>query len=200
MPATTAMTHPSEELLGRASQGDRTAIEALVACFLPEIETYIARHVPDAVSAKESAADLAQSTCRELCVQLAQERFEFRGQAEFRKWLYQAAYRKIQARERYYGAAKRDARFEEQASLGEHPFSETPSERVAAQDEVARLERVLATMPDREQEVLRLARIEGMGHTGIAARLGISEAHSRVLLSRSLAHLAQLLEAEAEQA
>ena len=200
MPATTAMTHPSEELLGRASQGDRTAIEALVACFLPEIEAYIARHAPDAVSVKESAADLAQSACRELFEQLAEERFEFRGEAEFRKWLYQVAYRKIQTRERYYGAARRDARLEEQTSLGGHPVSETPSERLAEQDELARLERVLATMPDREQEVLRLSRFEGMGHAGIATRLGISEAHSRVLLSRSLAHLAQLLEAEAEQA
>ncbi|MGH9149555.1 MAG: sigma-70 family RNA polymerase sigma factor, partial [Acidimicrobiales bacterium] len=48
---------------------------------------------------------------------------------------------------------------------------------------------LLARLPAREQVSLQLRVFEGMTHTEIAGRLGISQMHVSRLLSRSLARL-----------
>ncbi len=53
---------------------------------------------------------------------------------------------------------------------------------------------LLATLPEREQTILRLRFFDGLTQTEIAAQVGISQMHVSRLLSRSLDQLRQGLE------
>jgi RNA polymerase sigma-B factor len=59
---------------------------------------------------------------------------------------------------------------------------------------------LLATLPEREQTILRLRFFEGLTQTEIAARVGISQMHVSRLLSRSLDQLRKGLEPEVDEA
>ena len=99
---------PNRTRVENASRGDVTAIEALLEHHLPGLRNFVRRRAPGVVAARESSSDLVQSVCREVLEHLADERLEYRGEAEFKKWLYQAALNKLQNRRRYHLAEKRD--------------------------------------------------------------------------------------------
>ena len=58
-----------------------------------------------------------------------------------------------------------------------------------------RLERAFAQLSDEHREVITLAKLVGLPHRDIAARMGRTEAASRVLLHRALYWLGVLLDA-----
>lgn len=187
-----------------ASRGDAQAVEHLLTSFLPELRKYLDHNVGPLVAAKESSADLAQSVCRELLEHLGRERFSYRGEAEFKQWLYNAATFKIRARQRFYLAAMRDAGRDELASganadsrsgAGAHladRSSASPSRAAELDEEVQRVRTALARLPDKHREVIVLAYVQGLSHKQIAEQLGLTEVNSRALLSRALARLATL--------
>jgi RNA polymerase sigma-70 factor (ECF subfamily) len=187
-----------------ASRGDAQAVEHLLASFLPELRRYLDRNVGPLVAAKESSSDLAQSVCRELLEHMGRERFSYRGEAEFKQWLYNAATFKIRARQRFYLAAMRDAGRDEFASganadsrsgadvrLADRS-SASPSRAAELDEEVQRVRAALARLPERHREVIVLTYVQGLSHKQIAEQLGLTEANSRALLSRALARLATL--------
>lgn len=187
---------PLHTTVDRAARGDHTAVEALLVEFLPGLRDYLGRHAGGLVGAKETPDDLAQSVCREVLERLADARLEYRGEAQFRQWLYQAAQHKLQNRRRYYRAARRDANHDVAAtgSSWEQYFAglSTPSQQAMRREDVAGLERAFASLSEPQREILRLARLEGLPHAEIARRLGVSESHSRVLLARAMARLGRL--------
>ena len=63
------------------------------------------------------------------------------------------------------------------------------SRDAAAKEELDRCQRILGKMPERLGQVIRWAQIDRLSHAEIAARLGISEANSRKILSRAMAEL-----------
>jgi RNA polymerase sigma-70 factor (ECF subfamily) len=194
------MPPPSDsgDLVDRAAQGDPAAVHALLERHFAGLQRYLRRRSGPLLQAKESSADLVQSVCREVLEQLRDERFEYRGEAEFKQWLYQAAQFKLENRARYWHAQKRDARRErapvDSSSRAGEVFRTlcTPSRDAAVKEELARFERAFAELPDVQRQIIVLARIENLAHKEIAQRLGLTEAHSRVLLSRALARLARL--------
>ena len=194
------MATDTSALVEGASRGDRPAVEALLGRFLPDLQAYVRRHAGGPVAARESSADLVQSICRELLERLEDRRFEYRGEAEFRKWLYSAALMKISNRARYWRAEQRDAGRDrapaaDSSGSGSGERFETrttPSRHAELAEELDRLRGALERLPDRYREVISLSQVDGLSHAEIAARLGISESNSRVLLSRALARLATL--------
>ncbi|MEM6277583.1 MAG: RNA polymerase sigma factor [Pseudomonadota bacterium] len=66
----------------------------------------------------------------------------------------------------------------ENASAEDHAIS---------METLRRLEDIIATLPDRQREVLRLHKIEGLKYSEIAARLGISKNTVMVHMVRALA-------------
>jgi len=84
------MKDTTEELFTAASQGDAGAVEELLVRYLPELEVYCARHAGELVRAREAAADLAQSTCREVLERLADGRFRYYWQSSAEWGLNQA--------------------------------------------------------------------------------------------------------------
>jgi RNA polymerase sigma-70 factor (ECF subfamily) len=195
------MSDEVREWVDGASRGDAKAVEDLLARYLPDLRGYLQRNAGPLVAAKESSSDLAQSVCRDVLERLGTERFAYRGEAEFKQWLYNAALFKIRARQRFYLAARRDAGREiEQAGASStagtrdelHAQQVGPGSAAELHEDVERLRAALAQLPDNYREVLLLANVDGLSHKQIAAKLDISEANSRVLLSRAMARLATL--------
>lgn len=193
------MRKDSEALIAAATTGDGAAIETLLERYLPEIRRYLAHNAGELVRAKESVGDLAQSVCREVLESLKSGRLRYQGEAAFRQWLYRAALMKMMNRHRFYLADRRDARAEvrgESSSTtnASAPFREdaTPSQEAQVHEELAAFERAFAELPENYREAIALFHIEQLSHAEIAARMDISEANSRMLLSRALARLARL--------
>jgi RNA polymerase sigma-70 factor (subfamily 1) len=187
-----------KQLLPGVSRGGALLLDDILAAHLPALRAYVCANLGPLLTGKESASDLVQSACREVLQHL--DRFRHDGEAGFKRWLYATALRKIQDRHRFFRAEKRDAGREADpeaaGALAEALFREsaTPSHAAARREEVERVHRVLETLPPNYREVIRLAHLEGLLHKALAARLSISEANARMLLSRALARLARQLE------
>lgn len=194
---------PTRRLVDDASRGDAAAVEELLAHYLPDLQRYVRRNVGAVVRARESSSDLVQSVCREVLERLDSDRFQYQGEAEFKQWLYKAAMLKIMNRHRFHTAGKRDANREQpldsDSDAGGGRAAEalqrtlvTPSSDAMLAEELARIEHAFGQLRPNDQEIITLAYVDGLTHKQIAERLEITEAHSRVLLSRALARLAKL--------
>lgn len=187
------MADSSEVWIEKATRGDERAVEELLVRYLPDLEAYVGRRAAHWLRERESASDLAQSVCREVLVRLRDGRFEFRGEPAFREWLYRAAVIKLVERARRGGAQQRDPAREVRDSgvLASLPAHTTPSAAALAHEQLERFHQAFASLDERSRDVLSLKLVDGASHAQIADRLGLSEAHSRVVLARALAHLAQ---------
>jgi RNA polymerase sigma-70 factor (ECF subfamily) len=189
----------SVDLLAKAIGGDRVAMQSLMQRHLPGLRAYIRLRMGPRIRAREESTDLVQSVCREV-LQHA-DRFEHGGETGFRHWLYRTAMRKISDRDDYHGAARRNvARETELASesnaSGFHATLSTPSRVAIAREQLARLETAVDGLSDVEREVVLGARIMGLSHAELAARVGRSESAVRTLLCRAMARLSQILASE----
>jgi len=183
----------------QATEGNPVAMDALFGRYLPQVRRYLARQAGQLIQAKESVSDLAQSVCREALEQLADGRFDYRGEAEFKQWLYKAAEHKIQNRHRFYAAKKRDAGREVAKTAGSGADAgelartvTTPSGQVMRADQRRELDEHIEKLPQKQRQVVRMFYLEQLSHKQIAQELGVSETHSRVLLVRAMAQLARL--------
>lgn len=183
---------PSESSILSASRGDPAAVADVLRAYLPRLQRFVHLRLGTALRGREDTVDIVQSTVREL---LEEERFEWRGEPEFRAWLFQAALNKIREKARFHGRDKRAAGREIGADDAPEAVAEalrdlsTPSRVAMAREEAERLERAFAALTEPQREVVSLARIAGLPHAVIAARLGKSEVAVRQLLVRALTAL-----------
>lgn len=185
------------DLVDEASRGSPTAVTTLLERHLDGLRRFVRHQVDAAVASKESSDDLVQSVCREVLERLGREEFEYRGEAAFRSWLYQAAVLKLRNRTRFYRAPRRDVAREGGAVEEVRAVRvATPSAHAAVREEMERLSGAIGQLPPRYRTVVELAQLDGLSHVAIARRLGVTESHSRVLLSRALARLGTLMAAE----
>ncbi len=187
---------PSQSSIESATRGDPAAIDEVLRAYLPRLQRFVSLRLGAQLRTREDTVDIVQSTVREL---LEAQNFEWRGEVEFRAWLFQAALNKIREKGRYHGAGKRAADREAFAvsagsSLGEAIRDMTTPSRVAmAKEELQRLEGAFAQLTEPQREVLTLARVAGLPHAVIAQRLGKSEVAVRQLLVRAMAALGSAL-------
>ena len=133
--------------------------------------------------------------------ELVEERFEYRGEAQFRQWLYGAALHKLRNRHRFHRAGRRDAAREASPPAREDERSRwnalfatlaTPSQDAVRREDEERLSAAIGALSERQREVIELVHLQGLSHREVAQRLGVDEAHSRVLLARAMARLARI--------
>lgn len=192
------MDREHEHLFARAQDGDRSVLPVLLAAHADALVGFLRLHSTPRLRLLESAADLAQSTCREVLEGL--DRFEFRDPASFRAWIFQRALMVLQRRQRYHSAQKRDAAraielsaAEERALLDTYSGVLTPSRHAAAREELQRFELAFDQLPADYQQVISLTRIAQLPHAQVAAVMERSEQAVRNLLSRALARLAEVM-------
>jgi RNA polymerase sigma-70 factor (ECF subfamily) len=165
---------------------------------------YVRLQAGAAVRAKDSLSDLAQSVCVEVLRDA--KGFVYRGEAQFRQWLFVQVVHKIQNRHRHHRAAIRDVRRE----VGPQPAGSdadvvapcyatlcTPSVVAMGREQVAALEAAFAELPPEQRQAVLMRRLAGLGYAEIAAELGKSEGAVRNLVYRGVAQLAARLGARA---
>ncbi|MFO1078263.1 MAG: RNA polymerase sigma factor [Planctomycetota bacterium] len=181
-----------QQLVERASKGDQSAVEALLTQHLPALRAFLRLKAGPRLLAKESTSDLAQSVCRDILENADQ--FRFGGEAEFRRWLFTTAMRKIADRHEHWQAGKRrpdrEEGFADDEGLRGLAAIYTPSQQAMAREELLAVERAFGQLAPEKQEVIVMNRLIGMSHAEIAKDLGKTEVAVRSMLSRALAELA----------
>ena len=187
---------PSPSSIASATRGEPAAIEDVLRAYLPRLQRFVHLRLGAQLRAREDTVDIVQSTVREL---LEQSRFEWRGEIEFRAWLFQAALHKILEKHRHHAAQKRapgrEVPLDAQGSLAHDALRDvvSPSRIAMAKEDLQRLEAAFDRLTEPQREVLTLARVVGLPHAVIAERLGKSEVAVRQLLVRAMAALGAAL-------
>ncbi len=182
----------------RATVGDAKALDELLVDYLPHLRAFVRSRVDGALRQRESCSDVVQSVCRELVSR--RESFEFRGEAQFRGWLFTSALNKIREKHRFHHAGRRDVHKED----GIDPLSaaelalayasvSSPASVAAMREDVDRLEKAFDELSDDHREVISLARIAGLPLDEVGQRMGRSPDAVRMLLGRALLALGALL-------
>ncbi len=196
------MNDARADLLARAARGERAALHDLLVAHLPSISAFVRARVGALVRHKESCSDIAQSACLEALQELSG--FEFRGEQEFRAWLFKHAHHKIVAKARRYAAEKRDAA-REVPFVHEHTNESdaalaacyvsvcSPSRHAIGREALAAFEQALAGLPDEWREAISLYRIAGLPYDEVARVMQRSEGAVRNLVYRGLARLSSSL-------
>ena len=168
---------------------------------LPRLHAYVRLRMGPELRRHEASVDLVQSACRE-ALQRADRFTPFR-EANLEQWLFETALRKLRDRARHWRAERRNAGRPAEAVLSDFDCSRlltsygafaSPSEQAVARERLAHIERAFACLEPHQREIILLARVRGLGHADIAARLGKRPEATRMLLSRALARLSSLLE------
>lgn len=172
------------QLVGRAQQGDTSAIEALYQRYAQSVYRYIYYRVSSTADAEDLTAEVFVKMVEGL------PKYRFTG-APFEAWLYRiAAARVIDHRRR--------GRRRPQAELTEAMADNAalPEEEIQHAQEVETLRQAFSQFNDEEQTLLILRFVERKSHQEVADILGKSPAAVKSMQHRTLIRLAALLGSE----
>ena len=118
-------------------------------------------------------------------------------------WLFQICERKIiDAHRRHFASQKRDAGREAALPAGSEAAGlanllaasmTTPSQAFSRDQRQLRMMAALETLPDQQREALRLRYLIGLPSKEIAQKFGKSDGATRVMISRALSRLQEML-------
>lgn len=192
---------PFLELLSKARKGRAEALEELFQGFYPVVQRLVHKGLARDLrvnrpwlAARFSTGDIVQEVFRSVLKDLS----TFAGTTEgaFIKYLTMVVSNRLVDAIRYHEAGRRDGR--RTAALngtsGPGRRSEEPEQQAAAAEEMERMQRALAQLPERERLLLR-ARFEGTGtFRDLGEQLGYgSETSVRRAFYAAQARLAILL-------
>lgn len=194
---------PAAELIERIRKQDENALAAYLDMFRRQLLAFIDRQMSGTLRKKVEPEDVFQEMAAEAVRSLPQ--MDLTEREPF-SWLCQVAERRIiDAHRRFFEAKKRDAGKE--VALGspggdsDHPglvnllvvSMTTPSAAFSRNAREARLQDAIAKLPEDQREAIRLRYIENLPSKEIAERLGKTDAAVRVMLTRSLKKLQDLM-------
>jgi len=194
----------SDDLVARIHGRDAQAIADFIAAHRPQLMAFIERQLGAGLRRKVEPDDVFQETSAEAVRALPTAEL---GDRDPFSWLCQIAERRIiDLHRHFFGAQKRDAGREVPLGSDRGSDSEpaglinllvasltTPSQAFSRNAREARLLEALAKLPEEQQSALRMRYIESLPSKQIAERLGKSDAAVRVMLTRSLKRLHELL-------
>ena len=190
------MPHDHHDPGDRSPEAEPPSVDALLQEHLPGLRAFVRLRVSKAIRDRESSSDLVQSVCREVLE--GADRFDYRGDAAFRAWLFATALSKVRDRARFHTADRRDVGRE--AEVGEdarlsalYANLGTPSRAAMSREELQRIEAAFDELPDDYREVITLTKIAGMTYLQAGAQMGRSEGAVRGLLERALTRLSWIL-------
>lgn len=193
-------------LVQRIRSGDATALAEYIAQQSPRLLGFIEKRMSDALRRRVEAADILQELTASAWQSLAGVEW---GDRDPFGWLCQQAERRIiDAHRRHFGAQKRSAGREVHLSAGASGSGTdegagmadllaasmtSPSGVLSRQQKEFHMLQALETLPDDAREALRMRYVEGLPSKEIAQRLGRTDGAVRVLLTRSLQKLQEIL-------
>jgi RNA polymerase sigma-70 factor, ECF subfamily len=198
-----------EALVARLRGGDAQALADFMSARQPQLMAFIDRRLGAALRRKIEPEDLYQEVSAESLRSLGE--VDLKDRDPF-NWLCQVAERRIiDAHRRFFGSQKRDAGREVSLNAGgggstgtSRPglinllvASMTSASAAFSRDQKQmRLLAALEKLPEEHREALRLRYLENLPSKEIAERLGKTDGAVRVMLTRSLAKLQQILGTE----
>ena len=199
----------SDDLAGRLKAGDANALAEFMQQHRPQLMAFIERQLGTALRRKVEADDVFQETCAEAVRALPTAEL---GDRDPFSWCCQIAERRIiDLHRRFFEAQKRDAGREVPLGAGGGGTGSgsdsrpgglinmlvasmtTPSQAFSRNARELKLQEALLKLPDDQQQALRMRYVENLPSKQIAEKLGKSDAAVRVMLTRSLKKLQELL-------
>jgi RNA polymerase sigma-70 factor (ECF subfamily) len=182
--------HVTQELLRRAKDGDRDALEALTARYLPKLQRWASGRLPPHARSLFDTADLVHETLLRAIQGL--DRIEVRGPGGFQAYVRQAVMNRIRDQLRW--ARRRPGRRELTGDVSDPSWS--PLENAIGTEMMDRYEAAMAELSETDRQLLHL-RIElDYSYEEIAAimerpsadavRMGVKRALKK--LARSMGH------------
>jgi RNA polymerase sigma-70 factor (ECF subfamily) len=193
----------SDEVEARIRRHDEQALAEFIEGHRPQLMAFIERQLGTALRRKVESEDVFQETSAEAVRALPKADF---GDREVFSWLCQIAERRIiDLARRFFGAQKRDAGREvplgtpggdtQQPGLINMLVASmtTPSQAFSRNAREANLQAAIEQLPEQQRDALRMRYVENLPSKEIAERLGKTDAAVRVMLTRSLKKLQELL-------
>jgi RNA polymerase sigma-70 factor (ECF subfamily) len=186
---------PEAELLARLRCGDEIAFRTLVERYSTTMLRVARLHVRDRQAAEEVVLETWLAVVKGL------ERFEERS--TLKTWLFHILLNRARStvgRELRAGRPERDVELQFDASgawvTPPEPWADRADDRIVAERLAGRVQELLPQLPDMQRQVVVLRDLEGLSADDVAALVGVTDGHQRVLLHRGRAQLRQLLSAE----
>ena len=167
----------SVALLQEVKTGSQAALQQLLVRHLGPLRAFVRLQVGPVLRARESESDVVQHVCVEV-LQRA-DHFAFRGETQFRGWLYGAVLNVVRDRERFHKAQRRSPAREVEitdpdALLVSYRDVSSPSSHLQAAEVARQLEAAFERLPPHYAEVLALFQVVKLSRQEVAERLGIS--------------------------
>ena len=181
----------TQELLLRAREGDRAALDALMARYLPRLRRWASGRLPGYARSLLDTSDLVQETLTRVVQGL--DRIEVRGPGGFQAYVRQAVLNRIRDEVRW--AARRPGPDGVPESLPD--LAPSPLEHAIGADVLARYERGLAALGEEDRQLLHLRLELDLDYQEITAMTGRpSRDATRMAIQRALARLADEMKLE----
>ena len=179
------------ELVERARRGDRAALEALLARYLPRLRRWASGRLPGFARSLLDTSDLVQETLTRVLQGL--DRIEVRRPGGFQAYVRQAVLNRIRDEVRW--AARRPGPDGVPESIPD--LAPSPLEHAIGADVLARYERGLAALDEDDRQLLHLRLELALDYQEITAMTGRpSRDATRMAIQRALARLADEMHLE----
>jgi RNA polymerase sigma-70 factor (ECF subfamily) len=198
------MSPTDDPLVRRARGGDAQALAELLEQYRPRLLAYIENSLGAALRRKVEPQDIVQETAIQA---LRYQPETDLGQRDLFGWLCQLAEQRIiDAHRKLVGSQKRAAEREVPLHAPAGPGGQddlvdllaasftTPSQAFSRDQRQMQLLEALAALPEEHRTALRLRYADNLATREIARQLGKSDGAVRVLLTRALDRLRQLLD------
>ena len=194
----------TQHLVILAKEGDESARNQLCGVYVERVRRIVRLRMGGELRSKLESMDIVQDSLMSALQDLKD--FNYSNEGDFLRWLSKIAENQIRGNLDQLHAAKRDMRKEvalEQRSTHTHdpggqalyPVSQTtPSLIFSRREDLDRLEHAMDLLKPAHRQVIILARIEGLAHKDIAARMDKSPDAVGMLLSRALLALTKAFE------
>jgi RNA polymerase sigma-70 factor (ECF subfamily) len=195
------MLEADEQFVAQFQAGNGDALGTWLSARRPTLLAYIERRLGAALRRKIEPDDLVQEVNADAIRSVSEINFASRDPFG---WLCQIAERRIiDAHRRFFGSQKRSAGRERALDAGTDSQGglvdllvasmTTASQAFSRDQRQIRLLAALESLPEEHRTALRLRYLEGLPSKEIAQRLGKTDGSIRVMLTRSLAKLQELL-------
>lgn len=189
------------QLLARLRSGDERALAEFVEANRPALMGFLHARIGGHLAKKVEPEDILQDACLEAIRSLDKAPL---AEWDPLHWLFQVCERKIiDAHRKFFESQKRDAAREASIPDGSDMAGglgnllaasmTTPSAAFSRDQRQLRVLAAIDTLPEDQREALRLRYLVGLPSKEIAQKLGKTDGAVRVMLSRSLARLQEML-------
>jgi RNA polymerase sigma-70 factor, ECF subfamily len=187
------------DLLESVAQGDRQALENLLARYRPELHAFVKLRLGTRFASRVDPSDVVQEAQMEIVRRMND--FLRRRPMPFHLWARKTAYARLLDLRRHHRRSRRSV--EREAALPEHSSlalarpllagGSSPSQRLQAQELAERIAQAVAQLSEVDQEILLMRHGEGLAFEEIGCLLEIEPAAARKRFGRALLRLQRAL-------